>query len=255
MPDRDTPWPTGTPCWVDLGTPDVPAAREFYRSVLGWTFGGGDGEPDGYTMGRIDGRDAAGLGPMEGPAGEPRWTTYFATDDVDAVAGRVTAAGGTVQAGPMDIGPAGRLAFVADPQGNPFGLWQAGTTTGVQVYNQPGALIWNEAAVEEPAAARDFYTAVFGFSWEEMPDSGGYSVFATADRPLGGLGGLAPGVPRGWTACFAVADTDATVAAVEAGGGKVLVAAEDSPYGRFAIVADPWGASFSVMAGMDEVAD
>ncbi len=41
--------------------------------------------------------------------------------------------------------------------------------------------------------------------------------------------------------------TDATVAAVEAGGGKVTMAPQDTPYGRFAVVEDPWGAPFSVM--------
>ena len=47
--------------------------------------------------------------------------------------------------------------------------------------------------------------------------------------------------------CFAVDSTDDTVAAVEAAGGSVLMAAQDSPYGRFAVVGDPWGAAFSVM--------
>jgi predicted enzyme related to lactoylglutathione lyase len=37
------------------------------------------------------------------------------------------------------------------------------------------------------------------------------------------------------------------VAAVEKGGGKVTMAAQDTPYGRFAVVEDPWSASFSVM--------
>ena len=26
----------GTPCWVDLGTPDVPAAVAFYKGLFGW---------------------------------------------------------------------------------------------------------------------------------------------------------------------------------------------------------------------------
>jgi len=249
MPTHDTAWPTGTPCWVDVGTPDPDAARAFYASVLEWTYDGGAPEFGGYAMCLRNGRKAAGLGPQQDPADPSRWTTYFAADDADAMAARVTAAGGTLLAPPMDVGPAGRMAIAADPQGNPFGLWQAGTTTGVEVYNEPGALGWNEAAVVDPAAARGFYTEVFGFTWEEIPEAEGYAVFATGDRPLGGLGGMSPGLPRGWATCFAVADTDAAVRAVEAGGGKVLMPAEDSPYGRFAIVSDPWSASFSVMAG------
>jgi hypothetical protein len=248
MPTRDTNWPNGTPCWVDLGAPDVEAARSFYSAVLGWTYTGGEPEFGGYLTCQAGGRDAAGIGPQQNPDDPPRWTTYFAVDDADATAERITSAGGTVLVAPMDVGPMGRMAIALDPQGNPFGLWQGGLNTGVQVYNEPGALVWNEAAVDDPATARDFYSAVFGFSWEEVPEAGGYRTFATADRPLGGLGGVSPGLPKGWATCFSVASTDDAVRAVEAGGGKVLLAAQDTPFGRFAVVADPWGASFSVMA-------
>jgi predicted enzyme related to lactoylglutathione lyase len=248
MPTRDTPWPNGTPCWVDLGTPDMDGAQRFYSSFLGWTYSGGEPEYGGYAMVLKDGRNAAGMGPSMGPDDPSSWTTYFATDDADATAARITGVGGTVIAPPMDVGPHGRMAIAADPQGNPFGVWQAGGTTGVGVFNEPGALVWNEAAVDDPASARDFYTAVFGFSWAEIPGAGGYATFATGDQPLGGLGSVSPGLPPGWSTCFSVASTDEAVAAVEAGGGKVLMAAQDSEFGRFAVVADPWGASFSVMA-------
>jgi predicted enzyme related to lactoylglutathione lyase len=251
MPTRETSWPNGTPCWVDLGAPDVAAARTFYSAVLGWDYTGGEPEFGGYLTAQVDGRDAAGLGPQQDPDDPPRWTTYFAADDADATAARITQAGGTVLVAPMDVGPMGRMAIALDPQGNPFGLWQGGLNTGVKVYNQPGALVWNEAAVDDPAAARDFYSAVFDFTWEEVPGADGYCTFATADRPLGGLSGVVPGLPRGWGTCFAVADTDGAVRTVEAGGGKVLMAAEDTPFGRFAVVADPWGASFSVMQELD----
>src|SRR4051794_41524685 len=109
----------------------------------------------------------------------------------------------------MDVGPAGRMAIAADPQGNPFGIWQAGETTGVEVFNEPGALVWNEAAVDDPAAAREFYATVFGFSWAEVPGAGGYSTFAVADRPLGGLGGISPRLPPGRAPCFSVASARA----------------------------------------------
>jgi len=251
MPTRDTAWPNGTPCWVDLGVPDVEAARHFYSSLLGWTYEGGGPEYGGYLIAQSGGHKASGLGPQMSQDDPTRWTTYFATDDADATAARVTGAGGSVVMPPMDVGPMGRMAIAADPQGNPFGLWQAGLTTGVEVYDEPGSLVWTEAAADDPAAAREFYTAVFGFRWDEIPDAGGYCTFTTGDRPLGGLGGVSPGLPRGWQTCFSVAITDEAVRTVEAGGGKVLMAAEDTPYGRFAVVAAPWGASFSVMQPQD----
>jgi predicted enzyme related to lactoylglutathione lyase len=248
MPTRDSNWPNGTPCWVDLGAPDVDAARSFYSTVLGWTYTGGEPEYGGYLTCQVDGRDAAGMGPQQDAADPPRWTTYFAADDADAAAERITAAGGTVLMPPMDVGPMGRMVIALDPQGNPFGLWQGGLNTGVRIHGEPGALVWNEAAVDDPAAAREFYTAVFGFSWTEVPDAAGYCTFASDERPLGGLGGVQADLPRGWSACFAVASCDEAVSAVESGGGKVLLAAQDTGFGRFAVVTDPWGASFSVMS-------
>jgi predicted enzyme related to lactoylglutathione lyase len=247
MPTRDTAWPAGTPCWIDYGAADVDAAKTFYADVLGWTYAGGDPEYGGYLTCETGGRAAAGIAPQQDAADPPRWTTYFATDDTDASAASITGAGGTVVAAPMDVGPLGRMAIVLDPQGNTFGLWQAAQHTGVEIYNEPGGLVWNEAAVEDVAAAKAFYETVFGFTFTEMEGAGGYSTFATDGGPLGGLGGHQPGSPKGWTACFSVSSTDAAVTAVEQGGGKVSMAATDTPFGRFAVVEDPWGAPFSVM--------
>jgi predicted enzyme related to lactoylglutathione lyase len=247
MPTRDTPWPNGTPCWVDYGASDLDATKSFYRSLLGWEYTGGEPEFGGYLTANVNGRAAAGLGPQQDPNDPPRWTTYFATDDAAATSSRIKDAGGTVLVEPMEVGPMGTMVIALDPQGNPFGLWQGGMHTGARIHNEPGALAWNEAAVDDPEAARAFYSAVFDFRFDEMPDSGGYTTFTTGDHPLGGLGGHQPGSPKGWTTCFAVTDTDAAVSAVEAAGAKVTMAPMDTEFGRFAVLEDPWGAPFSVM--------
>jgi hypothetical protein len=247
MPTRNTPWPDGTPCWVDYGAADPAAAQAFYGSLLGWDWTEDSPEYGGYVNALKDGSQVAGLGPLMEPGAAPSWTTYFAASDAAATCERIRQAGGTVVVEPMEVGPMGTMVVARDPQGNQFGLWQAGTHTGVEVFNEPGSLAWNDAAVDDPAAARAFYSAVFGFRFDELEGMGGYATFATDERPLGGLGAVTPGAPRGWSTCFAVTSTDVTVAAVEAAGGKVTMAAEDTEFGRFAVVQDPWGASFSVM--------
>jgi hypothetical protein len=247
MPTRNTPWPDGTPCWIDYGAADPTAAKSFYGSLLGWDWTEDSPEYGGYVNALKDGRQAAGLGPLTDPGDSPAWTTYFATSDAAATCERIRAAGGTVVVEPMEVGPMGTMVIALDPQGNGFGLWQAGTHTGVEIHNEPGSLVWNDAAVDDPAAAREFYTAVFGYRFDEVEGMDGYATFRTDERPIGGLGPLAPGAPKGWATCFAVASADDTVAAVEAAGGKVTMAAEDTEFGRFAVVTDLWGASFSVM--------
>ncbi len=252
MPTRDTPWPNATPCWVDYGAADLDAAKAFYTDLFGWSYTGGDPEFGGYLNATVNGEQAAGLGPQMDPSDPPRWTTYFATDDAAAAVTRIRDAGGTVIVEPMEVGDMGTMVIALDPQGNPFGLWQSGLNTGVQIHNEPGALAWNEAMVADTAAAKQFYSAVFGFRFEQMgPEAGGeemdYAMFSTGGNPMGGLGAADPSMPKGWLTCFSVASTDDVVAAVEAKGGRVTMAPMDTPFGRFAIVEDPWGAAFEVM--------
>jgi uncharacterized protein len=247
MPTRDTPWPNGTPCWVDYGAADIEAAKAFYADLLGWSFTGGEPEYGGYLTATVKGEQAAGIGPQQDPSDPPRWTTYFATDDADAAAARIREAGGTVLVEPMDVGPMGRMVIALDPQGNPFGLWQAGQHTGARIYNEPGAVTWNEATVDDPAAAREFYSTVFGFRFDDVDGVEDYATFSSGGDPLGGLGRAQPDAPKGWLTCVAVTSADDSVAKVEAGGAKVYLAPVDSPYGRFAVAEDPWGAPFEVM--------
>lgn len=54
-------------------------------------------------------------------------------------------------------------------------------------------------------------------------------------------------VPSHWLVYFGVDDTDKAVANAKSNGGKVLSEPMDTPWGRFAILADPWGAAFAVI--------
>src|SRR3954451_4557219 len=64
MSTRTDPWPPGTPCWVDLSVPDVAGAVAFYAAVIGWTFVDTGADYGGYHIAQMDGRAAAGVGPV-----------------------------------------------------------------------------------------------------------------------------------------------------------------------------------------------
>ena len=80
------------PVWVDLGAKDAGAAREFYEKLFGWQI---DVNPDpmygGYALAKVDGVDAAGIGPTQSPDQPSMWSIYIGTDDVDRLAEKVTA--------------------------------------------------------------------------------------------------------------------------------------------------------------------
>jgi len=252
MVERDTPWEPGTPCWVDLGVDDVETARQFYTTVFGWEIPDGDEQMGGYAVITKDGKDVGGIAPKQMPEQPTAWTTYIASTDADATCEKIKAAGGHVFAEPMDVAEYGRMAFGVDPGGAFFGVWQAGTTTGFQVANEPGSPTWNENMSRSFEANKAFYAAVFGYTWDDMSsDEFKYAVAQVDGRGVAGvgeMGGDIPAeVPANWLTYFAVDDCDATVDTVIKAGGALRMPAMDSPYGRFAIVSDPEGATFAVM--------
>lgn len=241
-------WVQGTPCWVDLSTNDLEAALAFYTALFDWTALPGSEEFGGYAMLESSGRAVAGAVPQMSEtmaAGvPPAWNTYLAVDSADEVAAAVTAAGGQVHTGPMDVAEIGRMAFCSDPQGATFGLWQAGTHKGFQKWNEPGSVIWDQLDTADPDAAARFYSTAFSIGTGE---DYGIAVLRVGDQDVASIARVED--ERGqsaWSVLFSVADADAAAARAAELGGSVLVAPRDFPFGRIARLADPQGATFAV---------
>src|SRR5262249_49914554 len=145
---------------------------------------------------------------------------------------------------------AGRMCMALDSQGAAFGVWQAAEAIGVEVYNEPGSLVWNEAAVSDPDKARKVYAALFGYSYHSVEGTGGeYTPCHREGDPLGGIGGLGDRpaeTPSHWMIYFMVPDTDAALAVATERGATVLNGPFDTPHGRMAMITDPQGATFSI---------
>jgi len=155
----------------------------------------------------------------------------------------------------MDVMDLGRMAFVADPTGAAFGVWQPKSFGGADLVNEPGSLCWNEVLTRDAESDKSFYTSVFGWNpsrpqFEGAPES--YRVWELDGRPVGGLMEMSAPyfpdeVPPHWAVCFAVADCDATAAKARELGATITMEPTDMTIGRFAGIIDPQGASFAVM--------
>lgn len=250
-----TSYVPGTPSWVDLGTPDVDAAAEFYTGLFGWEVPPTEDveQTGGYRRATKGGADVAGMMPLMQEGQPPAWSTYISVEDADATAAAVKEAGGAVYAEPMDVMDLGRMAIFADPSGAVFGIWQPGTFPGAGRVNEPGAVSWNELNTRDPDGAKAFYGAVFGWSFDDhdMGEMGTYTEWKLGEDPIGGMmdmrGRVPDEVPAHWLVYFAVADTDAAVEKVKELGGGVAFGPIDIPAGRFAVIHDPWGAMFTVI--------
>lgn len=253
MPIRHTYEP-GRPCWVDLGTSDPAAARSFYGELFGWA-ADVDPRPEagGYAQFTHGGHSVAGVGPIFTEGMPPSWTTYIATSDADATAGLIEASGGTVHQPPFDVLDAGRMAVFSGPDGAIAGVWQARRHTGAAFVTEPGGWNWSQLLTRNKEAAIAFYGAVFDWRLREDPNWGEYIALGDDGGEIGGATQMGdefpPDVPPHWEVCFLVDDADAFVERAQKLGGTALGPVEDVVMGgRRASIADPQGASFTVMS-------
>jgi predicted enzyme related to lactoylglutathione lyase len=263
MSERDR-YPAGVPCWVETLQPDVQAALDFYGPVFGWDFTGPGaipGDPPGqYFVGRLRGRDVAGVGSLPDGARHASWATYIRVDNVDDTIKKAQDAGGKVLVEPVDAPPAGRLAVLADPSGAAVCAWEAGTREGAQLVNEPSAWAMSTLHTPDTKEAEKFYGLVFGWEpeqfgpvtlWRLPGYVGGTSRQPVPRDVVGVMAPIAAGAngaaaqPR-WSVDFWIDDADAAAARAAALGGSVIMAPHDTPGFRSSVIADPQGAVFSI---------
>ncbi len=193
--------------WHDHRSPDPAAATRFYTELLGWeleVFPMGEFE---YPMIKVNDQTHGGFGPVDGD--EPaHWLGSIVVEDVDAAAGRVASAGGTVIVEPSEIQGVGRWAVFADPQGAVAALFQS-------IGDPPtseGVFVWDELMTTDVEGAKSFYSEVVGWETREQ-DMGdfAYTLFSSsgvdragafpkpADRTRARPGGSPTSPPATWT--------------------------------------------------------
>lgn len=112
--------------WNELEAPDQDRAHAFYAAVFGWSYPDRMAMPDDmgdYVFVEANG-ETIGATMKRGMVGEANgWQFYFrSTLDADAAAAQVTALGGTVHSGPMEVPGGDRIVVASDPLGVAFGI-------------------------------------------------------------------------------------------------------------------------------------
>lgn len=109
-----------------------------------------------------------------------------------------------------------------------------------------GTPVWVELQSLDREAARAFYSALFGWTWELAGAEFMHYANASMDgQPVAGEAGALPGGPQitVWSIYLRTDDLDAATAFVEAHGGEVVVPTMVvGELGRMAVFRDPTGA-------------
>jgi predicted enzyme related to lactoylglutathione lyase len=253
-----TQYTPGTFSWVDVTTPDQPAAKEFYSGLFGWE---ADDRPVGdgvvYSMMQVDGHDVAAVSPQPQQQREagvpPLWNNYVTVESADAAADKASQLGATVHAPPFDVMDVGRMAVIQDPQGAFFMVWEPKTQIGAGLVNQPSALVWNELATPDLDASAKFYGDLFGWTTQPLESSPQpYLIVKNGDHTNGGmrlLSGEDAHVPPHWLPYFGIDDIDRGLAKTKELGGTVHGDQIDIGIAKIGVVQDPQGAMFAIYDG------
>ena len=245
--------------WYELLTGDADAAQAFYASVLDWKITPSSMPDIDYreieaTEGHVGGLMQI-TSEMAEHGAQPCWIGYIAVDNVDASVAGITAAGGSEMMPAMDIPNVGRIAMVADPHGAPFYVMTPVGEGESNAYSKDrpriGHCAWNELMTPDQAASWAFYGQHFGWVKDGEMDMGpmGSYEFISHDGMLGAIMKGTPEMgPPHWNQYFRVADIDTAVAAIAAGGGKVLMGPMEIPGGDYSLNGvDPQGAHFGLV--------
>ena len=256
MPNIDRHSP-GDFCWVELVTTNQPAAESFYGKIFGWSAENIPVPPNGvYTIYQLGGRHAAAastIRPEQLQQGvPPHWGLYIAVRSADASAARAAEMGGTVLAGPFDVGEAGRAAIVKDPDGAAFSLWQPNRNPGIGVAGEHGTLCWCDLNTPDQARAGQFYSDLFGWEIkkEDEEPAHNYWHIKNGEQYIGGIPPAShhrPGAPAYWLPYFNVSDCDVTAGEAKQLGATLFMPPTDfEDVGRMSVISDPQGATFAI---------
>ncbi len=113
------------PIHFEILSEDPEETSKFYSSVMGWDVKVWDG-PQGYWMLTTGSGDTPGIdGAVMGKHFNQPVINTIDVESLDAMIEKVEANGGKTVYGPHDIPGVGRHVYVADPEGNLFGLLEA----------------------------------------------------------------------------------------------------------------------------------
>ncbi len=118
----------------------------------------------------------------------------------------------------------------------------------------PGKFVWFEHVSAEPAKAREFYSALCGWSVQPMPmGDQPYDIIMNGDKGIGGLRSADKGTSAHWASYLSVEDVDKSFASATKAGASAMMAPTDfGDVGRAAAVKDPTGAMVCLWKGAQD---
>ena len=111
---------------LELNTPDLAKAKDFYGKLVGWTFEDMDMGPGG-TYSTFKPSTGPGGGMFTMPGGPTAWLPYIGVDNLKASTDKAESLGAKVIMREQPVPGHGIFSIIVDPTGANIALWEAKT--------------------------------------------------------------------------------------------------------------------------------
>jgi uncharacterized protein len=234
---------------LELSTSDTSQAKAFYSGLFGWSFSDND-MGGGMIYSTFHPSSGPGGGMFSMPGMPTFWLAYVGVEEINAATDNAKSLGATVHKGPMEIPNIGWMTILADPTCATIAMFQPKDAAQQPPTGGPGSspFVHLELCTPDTAAAKAFYTGLFGWSFQDMDMGGGmiYSTFKPDSGPGGGLFTM-PGVPTAWLAYVGVDDINAATDKAKSLGATIYRGPQEIPnVGWFTVLGDPTGATIAI---------
>lgn len=224
-------------CWYDLISLDPEKSLDFLGGLMNV-----EGKPSPqYTELSVAGQSFGGL--MRKPDEQPpsAWVGYILVKSLTDSTHRAEELGARVHMRRIEVPNVGKFAFLEDPEGAFFYLFQASVKLS-EPEMKPGMVCWHELHSRNPKVSAQFYGDLLGY---KVVDIGGYQMLELNGK---NVAGLVPSTERsGWLFYFLVDSVRESAAqVVKLGGTEQKPVTEVPGFGEMAVVADPTGAVFAL---------
>lgn len=247
---------TGKLIFVELVTPDLDRAKQFYAGLFGWTFRDFQSGGTKYAEAFLDSRPVGGLIHREIPSGEhrqPVWLSFFSVTDVDTAKKIAVQNGAKVLFDSHDLPDRGKEAVLRDPQGAVFAVLSSSSGDPPDVLAPPGDWIWGSLITSDPDTDAAFYQNVFNYEVFDLPAAPGmqHLLLSSDNYARASVNSIPANRPQAhphWLNYVRVEDAVKMAEKAVSLGGRILVEPRvDRHGGKVAVVADPSGAAFGLL--------
>ncbi len=242
--------------WYDLFVIDLEEVVPFYEDLFGWSFVDTEAKKDTvktiYRNGVPIGNAVEMVRERKGKK-TSNWLGYLSTNDVDAACLSVEGNKGSIHMEPKDLPHRGRVAVMRDPQGAYAALVASTHGDPPDSDEIENSWVGSELWTTSISGALEFYTALFDYDVEMRPMSEGF-VYTELTKKSVERAAIVKipwedEVKPIWVPYVAVKDIMGVIEKAHSLGGTILInAAPVKQENPSAIIADPQGAVFGVVA-------